>query len=82
MQPDVTVFAGRRRLDLESHKVAAHFRFPLQRVNAAIHYYEAYPGEIDQSIACNAANTFDTLKRHLPQLEAIAIPKSILDSAL
>lgn len=64
---------------LDAEKTAAHFRFPLHRVKAAFHYYEAYPREIDQAIEDNNAMTFDTLKRLLPQLEAIPIPKSVLD---
>lgn len=64
---------------MDADKTAAHFRFPLQRVKAAYHYYEAYPREVDQAIADNNTVTFDTLKRLLPQLEAIAIPQSALD---
>jgi hypothetical protein len=68
-----------RDYKMDAQKTAAHFRFPLHRVKAAFHYYEAYPKEIDQAIADNDATTFDTLKRLLPQLEAIAIPQSVLD---
>ncbi len=64
---------------MDPNKTAAHFRFPLPRIKAAFHYYEVYQQEIDQVIADNNAITFDTLKRLLPQLEAIAIPPSILN---
>lgn len=68
-----------RDYGMDAEKTAAHFRFPIHRVKAAFHYYEAHPQEIDQAIADNNAVTFDTLKRLLPQLEAIAIPQSVLD---
>jgi hypothetical protein len=64
---------------MDAAKTAAHFRFPLHRVKAGFHYYEAYPQEIDQAIADNEAMTFDKLKRLLPQLEAIAVPQEVLD---
>jgi hypothetical protein len=68
-----------RDYGLDAEKTAAHFRFPLHRVKAGVHYYEAYPQEIDQAIADNEAMTFDKLKRLLPQLEAITVPQSVLD---
>jgi hypothetical protein len=68
-----------RDYGMDADKTAAHFRFPLHRVKAGFHYYEAYPQEIDQAIADNDAMAFDKLKRLLPQLEAIAIPQSVLD---
>jgi hypothetical protein len=52
----------------------AHFRWPVHRVKAGFHYYEAYPQEIDQAIADNEAMTFDKLKRRRPRLEAISVP--------
>ena len=64
---------------MDADKTAAHFRFPLPRVKAAYHYYEAYPREIDLAISDNKGVTFDTLKRLLPQLEAIPIPPSVLE---
>lgn len=64
---------------MDAGKTATHFRFPLHRVKAGFHYYEAFPQEIAQAIADNDAMTFDTLKRLLPQLEGIAIPASVLN---
>ena len=65
--------------DMDAGKTAAHFRFAVHRVKAAFHYYEAYPREIDLAVSDNNAMTFDRLKRLLPSLEAIAIPRSALD---
>ncbi|HLJ55595.1 MAG TPA: hypothetical protein VKT77_11200 [Chthonomonadaceae bacterium] len=47
-------------------------------VQAAFNYYEAFSDEIDEQIALYDAVTFDTLKRQLPQIEAITIPASAL----
>ncbi len=64
---------------MDAARTAAYFRFPVSRVKAAFHYYEAYPQEIDQPIADNDAMTFDQLKRLLPTLEGIAIPSAVLN---
>ena len=66
--------------DMDADRTASYFRFPLSRVKAAFHYYEAYAQEIDQMISDNNAMTFDTLKRLLPHLEGISIPTSVLDA--
>lgn len=66
--------------DMDANRTAAYFRFPLPRVKAAFHYYQAYAQEIDQMISDNDAMTFDKLKRLLPQLEEISIPPPVLDA--
>ena len=58
-----------REYALDAEKTAAHFDLPTFKVRAALHYYEAFPDEIDAAIAETRAQTFDTLKRKLPQLE-------------
>jgi hypothetical protein len=68
-----------RDYEMDAEKTASHFRFPLHRVKAAFHYFQAYPDEIDLAISDNNGVTFDTLKRLLPQLEPITIPQSVLD---
>ena len=47
--------------------VARHLRWPEAKVRAAIHYAEAFPGEIDEAFTENDAVDFKTLKRMLPQ---------------
>lgn len=54
---------------MDAEKTAAHFELPVWKVQAALHYYEAFPEEIDAAIADARTQTFDTLKRKLPQLE-------------
>jgi len=54
---------------MDAEKTAVHFDLPQWKVQAAFHYYEAFPQEIDLAIAEVRSQTFDTLKRKLPQLE-------------
>jgi hypothetical protein len=43
------------------------------KVQAAIHYAEAFPEEIEEAIADNGAMDFEALKRMLPQaVESVA----------
>ena len=55
--------------DMDVLKTAAHFDLPVWRIQAAFHYYEAFPQEMDSAIAEMRSQSFDTLKRKLPQLE-------------
>jgi len=47
--------------------VARHLGWPRAKVQAAVHYAEAFPSEIDEALAENDATDFDALKRMLPQ---------------
>jgi hypothetical protein len=47
--------------------VARHLKWPQMKVQAAIHYAESFPEEIDEAIADNGAMDFAALKRMLPQ---------------
>jgi uncharacterized protein (DUF433 family) len=47
--------------------VAKHLRWPEMKVQAAAHYAEAFPEEIEEAIADNNAMDFESLKRMLPQ---------------
>lgn len=47
--------------------VAKHLGWPASKVQAAIHYAEAFPDEIDEALAENDAMDFKALKRMLPQ---------------
>jgi predicted transcriptional regulator len=51
---------------LDPQKTAAYFDWPIERVQAALNYYAAYPEEIDQVIAENDAITFEDVQRLLP----------------
>ena len=56
-------------------KALEHFAGHWQRdwVQAALNYYEAFPEEIDTQIADIEAQSFETLKRRLPQLELVEV---------
>lgn len=67
---------------LRSHKgniaaVAKHLRWPEVKVRAAVHYAEAFPGEIDDAIAENDSADFETLKRKLPQADVFPSKKTV-----
>ncbi len=47
--------------------VAKHLAWPPSKVQAALHYAEAYPAEIAEALAENDAIDFKALKRMLPQ---------------
>jgi uncharacterized protein (DUF433 family) len=47
--------------------VAAHLGWPPAKVQAAVHYAEAFPEEVNDALAENDATDFDTLKHMLPQ---------------
>ena len=47
--------------------VARHLHWPLLKVQAAVHYAEAFPEEIDEALAENDAMDFAALQRRLPQ---------------
>jgi uncharacterized protein (DUF433 family) len=46
---------------------ARHLKWPQMKVQAAIHYAEAFPEEIGEAIADNDAMDFAALKRMLPR---------------
>lgn len=48
--------------------VAQHLRWPEAKVQAAVHYAEAFPEEIELALSENQATDFASLKRMLPQL--------------
>ena len=59
---------------MNAEKTAAHFDLPTWKIHAAFHYYEAFPQEIDAAISEVRSQTFETLKRKLPQLERFEAP--------
>ena len=47
--------------------VARHLHWPENKVLAAVHYAEAFPGEIENALSENETTDFEALKRMLPQ---------------
>jgi len=62
--------------DLDPEKTAAYFQWPVERAQAALNYYAAYPEEIDEAIAENRAITFEDLQRILPNIGLIEVDLS------
>ncbi len=53
---------------------ARHLHWPAAKVNAAMHYAEAFPEEIGEALAENDAADLQILKRMLPQAEEFVVP--------
>jgi hypothetical protein len=62
---EVILLVNSYRKDLPA--VAAHLKWPLMKVQAAVNYAAAFPEEIDEAIADNEAIDFAALQRMLPQ---------------
>ncbi len=56
--------------------VARHLKWPEVKVQAAVNYAEAFPEEINEAMAENAAADFEMLKRMLPRAAAFAPRKA------
>ncbi len=56
--------------------VAKHLQWPLTKVQAAVHYAEAFPEEVREALAENDAADFTALKRMLPQAVEFAASKT------
>jgi hypothetical protein len=56
-----------RRHAGDAAAAARHLKWPQMKVQAAVHYAEAFPEEIGEAIADNDAMDFAALKRMLPR---------------
>lgn len=56
--------------------VAKHLSWPEAKVRAAVNYAEAFPDEIEEALAENAATDFPALKRMLPQAHEFSSARS------
>ena len=63
-----------RCYEMDPQRTADHFQWPVRRVLAGLHYYEAFPEEIDLPLAENDAMDFESLKRILPNVILIQVP--------
>ncbi|HZO89142.1 MAG TPA: hypothetical protein VFB38_12465 [Chthonomonadaceae bacterium] len=72
---EVILIAQHHEMDAE--RVAHYFQRPVEWVKAALNYYEAYREEIDQMIEDNRLG-YDALKRLLPNLRLVEIPREVL----
>ena len=60
-----------RNYEMDAQKTAEHFGWPVWKVQAGFHYYEAFPEEIDRAIEENQAMGYERLKRLFPQLGVV-----------
>jgi hypothetical protein len=64
---------------MDVDKVCAYWPNRLREwVQAALHYYEAYPDEIDTQISLYDSVTVESLKRKLPQMEIFTVPEPVM----
>lgn len=62
-----------RDYDRDAEKVAAHLRWALPRVQAALTYARDYRAEIDTALAGNDAIDFAAIQRLLPRAQRIVV---------
>ena len=62
---EVLLLVRSYKADLDA--VARHLRWPLPKVQAAVHYSQAFPAEIEEALAENEAMDLVALQRVLPQ---------------
>ena len=67
------VIMAARHYDMDAERTAAYFEYPVETVNAAFYYYDAYREEIDQALADNEVGE-DRLKRLFPDLRVFTVP--------
>jgi uncharacterized protein (DUF433 family) len=65
-----------RSYEGEVAAVAKHLGWPIGKVQAAVHYADAFPEEIGEAIADNDSADFEALKRMLPQTTEFASGKA------
>jgi len=70
-----------RGLDGDVERAVTYFGGHRQRdwIQAALHYHEAFPDEIDAQITDIEASSYETLKRRLPQLERLEVRTAALE---
>ncbi len=61
----------------DARKAAKHLEWPEFRVLAAVHYAQGFPKEINEALAENDAMDFEALKKILPDLHELRVPKRI-----
>jgi hypothetical protein len=57
----------------DTTKVAKHLRWPEPKVQAAFHYAQSFPEEINAALADQDATDFATLSRMLPNVREIVV---------
>jgi len=61
---------------MDVDKTAEHLQCPTVRIQSALNYYSAFPGEIEESIEENADYGLDKLQQMLPQIQAFTVESS------
>lgn len=69
-----------RRYDLDAGRMAQDYPYPVESLQAALHFYEAYRDEIDQAIDDNDMG-YEAIKRLLPNARLFEVPQVATEAA-
>ena len=62
---------------MDAERVAQAYPYPVEKIKAAMNYYEAYREEVDQAIADNDIG-YEAMKRLLPAIRLFEVPNEVL----
>lgn len=72
---EVIMIASRYAMDAE--RTAHDYPYPIENIQAAINFYEAYREEIDQAIEDNHIG-YEAMKRRLPNIRLFEVPEEVI----
>ncbi|MCX6378883.1 MAG: transcriptional regulator [Armatimonadetes bacterium] len=67
------ISTARTYFEMDATQTATHFGRHVALVKAAFHYYQRFQEEIDTAIADHAESDFETLKRSIPNAQALSL---------
>ena len=73
---EVVLIARTRELNAE--QVAQDYPYPIENIKATLHFYEAYPEEIDQAIEDNQIG-YEAMRRLLPNVRLFEVEKETIN---
>jgi len=65
-----------RSLDMDAPQTAMHLEWPIEKVQAALDYSQAYPDEVEVAIAENDACDFESLRSIVPHAELFLVSEA------
>ena len=68
-----------RHYGMDAERIVLDYPYPIENIRAAINFYDAFSGDIDQSIEDNHKG-FEAMKRLLPNIRLFEIPKEVVDA--
>jgi len=65
-----------RPREMNAERIAQDYPYPVENIQAAINFYEAYRDEIDQAIEDNHIG-YEAMKRLLPNVRLFEVPEEV-----